>query len=167
MKKDEPFGAPVALAWRNIVRRSSIDLRLGHFFLRCFSTVVRPYPTQPFSAHAPQRAFETVRTGDFILITPGETIVVTTLEYLRIPADVVGVLTPRRAWSRVGLTLASQTIHPGFQGNRALLLSNVSAKPIALYPLARIAKIWLSSLHRLVDCAGAPVCGRSALPSTR
>jgi len=80
--------------------------------------------------------------GHSFLLHPGSLLLVPTLEWVKIPADLQGVVTARSSWAREGLNIATATIiNPGYQGIVTLELANFGEIPIKLYPGLRIAQI--------------------------
>jgi dCTP deaminase len=76
------------------------------------------------------------------LLHPGSLALVPTLEWLRLPPDVLGTVTARSTWAREGLSIATATlIEPRYEGIATLELANLGQIPIALYPGLRIAQI--------------------------
>jgi dCTP deaminase len=76
------------------------------------------------------------------LLHPGALALVPTLEWLRLPGDVLGTVTARSTWAREGLSIATATlIEPRYHGIITLELSNLGQIPIALYPGLKLAQI--------------------------
>jgi dCTP deaminase len=76
------------------------------------------------------------------LLHPGSLALVPTLEWVKLPADILGTVTARSTWAREGLSIATATlIEPQYQGIVTLELANLGQIPIALYPGLRIAQI--------------------------
>lgn len=81
------------------------------------------------------------------LLHPGSLALVPTLEWIKLPADIIGTVTARSTWAREGLSIATATlIEPNYEGIATLELANLGEIPIALYPGLRIAQIALSSV---------------------
>lgn len=77
-----------------------------------------------------------------LLLHPGMLALVPTLEWIKLPKSVKGVVTARSSWAREGLNIATANfIGPGYNGIITLELSNLGAIPITLYPGMRIAQI--------------------------
>lgn len=77
-----------------------------------------------------------------LIIHPGELTLVPTLEWVELPANLVGTVTARSSWAREGLSIATATlIGPGYRGIITLELANLGHIPIQLYPGLRIAQI--------------------------
>jgi dCTP deaminase len=76
------------------------------------------------------------------LLHPGTLALVPTLEWVRLPFDLQGVVTARSSWAREGLSIATATIvNPGYTGIVTLELANLGEVPIRLYPGLRLAQI--------------------------
>jgi dCTP deaminase len=82
------------------------------------------------------------------LLHPGSLALVPTLEWLKLPKDLIGVVTARSTWAREGLNIATATlIEPNYVGITTLELANHGEIPIALYPGLRIAQIAFSKVE--------------------
>jgi dCTP deaminase len=76
------------------------------------------------------------------LLHPGSLALVPTLEWIRLPKDIIGTVTARSTWAREGLSIATATlIEPNYEGIVTLELANLGQIPITLYPGLRIAQI--------------------------
>lgn len=76
------------------------------------------------------------------LLHPGTLALVPTLEWVKIPQDLQGIVTARSSWAREGLNIATATIvNPGYCGIITLELANFGEIPITLYPGLRLAQI--------------------------
>jgi dCTP deaminase len=143
---------------------SSIDLRLGNVFLmvraRGLSDVdpVRfANPDSTSGDHALQQAKRQKHEryeapfGEKFLLHPGMLALVPTLEWVKLPANLQGMVTARSSWAREGLSIATASlIHPGYKGVITLELANLGQIPLSLYPGLRIAQI---AFYRLTEDA--------------
>ncbi|MEC4720587.1 dCTP deaminase [Noviherbaspirillum sp. CPCC 100848] len=76
------------------------------------------------------------------LLHPGTLALVPTLEWVKIPYDLQGVVTARSSWAREGLSIATATIvNPGYTGIVTLELANLGDVPMRIYPGLRLAQI--------------------------
>lgn len=76
------------------------------------------------------------------LLHPGALALVPTLEWVKLPQTLQGVVTARSSWAREGLNIATATIvNPGYAGIVTLELANFGEIPIRLYPGLRLAQI--------------------------
>jgi dCTP deaminase len=141
---------------------SSIDLRLGNVFLMARArglSVVDParfaHSDGDSSDHALEQArrqkherFEAPFEQKFLL-HPGMLALVPTLEWIKLPPNLQGVVTARSSWAREGLSIATASlIHPGYKGVITLELANLGQIPLALYPGLRIAQIAFHTMDR-------------------
>jgi dCTP deaminase len=97
---------------------------------------------------------EVPETEPFIL-HPGEFVLGSTLERVRLPDDLVARLEGKSSLGRLGLLIHSTAgyVDPGWDGYLTLELSNVANLPITIYPGMKIGQI---SFFRLTTKADAP-----------
>ncbi len=135
------------------VQPSSIDLRVDRYF-RVFENHRYPYidPKEPQTELTTE--VEAEDKQPFIL-HPGEFVLGSTLEVLRLDNDIVARLEGKSSLGRLGLLIHSTAgfVDPGFEGHLTLELSNVANLPIAIYPGMRIGQI---SFYQLSTPADAP-----------
>jgi dCTP deaminase len=134
---------------------ASVDLRLGTWFL---AMKARRHPVLDIydqTADAPTVAdlankYYVPFSGKFVL-HPRSFVLAVTLEWLRIPQSLAGMVTGKSSWGRRGLIIENAPgIQPGFTGCLTLELSNVGEVPVALRPGTEICQMFL---HRLDDRA--------------
>jgi len=143
---------------------SSIDLRLGNVFLMVRArglSHVDPNKFSKSSAPGDDHAWELARKQKHerheipfergFLLHPGMLALVPTLEWVKLPSDLQGIVTARSSWAREGLSIATATlINPGYKGVITFELANLGEIPIRLYPGLRIAQI---AFHQLSEAA--------------
>ena len=136
-----------------LVQPSSIDVRLDRFF-RVFNnsrythidpaeqqddltTLIEPDGDNPFVLH------------------PGEFVLGSTLERIRLPDDLVARLEGKSSLGSLGLLIHSTAgfIDPGWDGHVTLELSNVANLPITIYPEMKIGQI---SFMQMTEPAATP-----------
>lgn len=85
-----------------------------------------------------------VPLGKKLFLHPQQLVLGSTLEYIRLPPDLVAEVVGRSSWGRLGLILSAATlIHPDFAGVITLELANQADVPIPLVPGVRIAQLVL------------------------
>ncbi len=125
----------------SLVQPSSVDVRVDRGF-RVFENHRYPH----IDPREPQDDLTklVVADGDepFIL-HPGEFVLGSTLERVRLGTDVVARLEGKSSLGRLGLLIHSTAgfVDPGFDGHITLELSNVANLPIAIHPGMRIGQI--------------------------
>ena len=86
-------------------------------------------------------------------LNPGEFVLVSTLESITLPDDIVGRLEGKSSLGRIGLLIHSTAgyVDPGWQGHLTIELSNVAKLPITLYYKMKIGQISFLRLTSPVD----------------
>ena len=123
------------------VQPSSVDLRVGDGF-RVF--VNHKYSEiDPRSPQSDLTQLVEVGGEDPFMLHPGEFVLGSTMEGVKLGDDVVARLEGKSSLGRLGLLIHSTAgfIDPGFEGHITLELSNVATLPIAIYPGMKIGQI--------------------------
>ncbi|KKM60622.1 hypothetical protein LCGC14_1540000 [marine sediment metagenome] len=127
------------------INNGVIDLRLGTEFILTRKTKFANLDIYEKSLEANIKKYQekiTINITNFLILHPNQFILGSTLEYVKLPNDIIGYLTGRSSWGRLGLVIATATIvNPGFAGVITLELTNVGEVPISLYPGLRIAQL--------------------------
>jgi dCTP deaminase len=137
------------------IQPASVDLRLGDEFLVYRAARVACLdPRDPDTIPAAMDRVHVPPDQSFVL-HPGEFGLGTTVERVRIPADLVGVVDGRSSIGRLAVVVHATAgfIDPGFEGQITLELSNIGCIPVKLYPGMRIAQL---RLHALTSPAERP-----------
>lgn len=143
----------------NQVGPGSIDLRLGTEFLeftRGNQTVVDPMtpPDEGYDRQVIRQRRTYVPLGDGFILHPGQFVLGSTLEFVGLPADLVGQVLSRSSWGRLGLLVATAvSVQPGFRGVLTLELVNTGGIPIRLTPGLRVAQLQVWSSDNATDGA--------------
>ena len=135
------------------VQPSSIDLHVDRRF-RTFHNA--RYPYIDVKSEMPDLT-ELVEVEDKVpfILHPGEFVLGSTLERVRLPDDLVARLEGKSSLGRLGLLIHSTAgyVDPGWDGYLTLELSNVANLPITIYPGMKIGQI---SFFRLTSPADVP-----------
>ncbi len=120
-----------------IVRENGIDLRIGGQIAR-----LRRTDRVLDTANPPEdlSEFYVVEEGESFIIYPGERVLLTTLEYLKLPEDIMAFVELRSSFARTGLTMPPTIIDAGFEGNVTLEIHG-SSFPVKVYRGQRFAHI--------------------------
>lgn len=143
----------------SFVQPSSYDVRVGASF-RVFHNARHPF----IDVREPQEDLTelvTVPDGDRFILHPGEFVLGTTLERVKLPDDLVSRLEGKSSLGRLGLLIHSTAgfIDCGFTGRVTLELSNVANLPIAIYPGMKIGQM---SFHTMTTPAEFPYGSKEA-----
>jgi dCTP deaminase len=123
------------------VQPSSVDLHVDRFF-RTFHNARHPYIDVKKPMDDLTELVEVAPDEAFIL-HPGEFVLGSTGELVRLPHDLVARLEGKSSLGRLGLLIHSTAgyVDPGFEGHLTLELSNVANLPITIYPGMKIGQI--------------------------
>jgi len=137
----------------SFVQPSSVDLRVGNGF-RIFVN----HRYSEIDPRAPQEDLTQlveVAEGEPFMLHPGEFVLGSTLERVKLGDDIVARLEGKSSLGRLGLLIHSTAgfVDPGFEGHITLELSNVATLPIAIYPGMKIGQI---SFYRMTTPAEFP-----------
>ena len=124
-----------------LLQPSSIDVRLDRFF-RLFDNHKYPY-IDPREQQDELTRFVEVASDEAFILHPGEFVLGSTYEYVRLPNDIAARLEGKSSLGRLGLLTHSTAgfVDPGFQGHVTLELSNVATLPIKLWPGMKIGQL--------------------------
>lgn len=120
---------------------SSLDLRLGPELLLFDSHAMRVIDLSDKTPPRMRRVQIDEKEG--FVLHPGEFILGTTVEAVRIPVDLVGRLEGRSSLGRLGLVIHATAgfIDPGFEGQITLEIQNIGNQPLLLRPYQRICQL--------------------------
>src|SRR3954451_11595647 len=123
------------------IQPSSVDLHIDRFF-----RVFRNHSMRVIDVKEDQEDLtELVEIGEeeAFILHPGEFVLGSTSERVRIPDDLVARLEGKSSLGRLGLLIHSTAgfVDAGWDGHLTLELSNVPNLPITLYPAMKIGQI--------------------------
>lgn len=143
------------------IQPASVDLHLDKQIL-VFRNTNRPYVDvrQPMDGLTDMME---IGEDDPFILRPGEFLLISTLEDIGVPDDIVGRLEGKSSLARIGLLVHSTAgyVDPGWKGKLTMQMTNVARLPVTLYAGMRIAQI---SFLRLTTPADRPY-GSSGLGS--
>lgn len=132
---------------------SSIDLRLGHTFkIYKRSQIAVIDPRNPASINGMVETIH-IPDGDFFMLHPQQFVLGATMEYIKVPNDLVARCEWRSSLGRLGIIIHSTAgfIDPGFEGNITLEITNINEVPVKLYPGMRFGQFAFETIHGIVD----------------
>src|SRR5436189_5284917 len=144
-----------------LLQPSSVDVRVDRYF-RVFHNNRYPFIDVREEQEDLTELVEVDGDTPFVL-HPGEFVLGSTLERIRLPDDLVARLEGKSSLGRLGLLIHSTAgfIDPGWDGPVTLELSNVANLPITIYPSMKIGQI---SFMQMTEPATTPY-GASAIGS--
>jgi dCTP deaminase len=137
----------------SLLQPSSVDVRVDRYF-RVFRNHEYPYINVKEAQEDLTELVEIEGDTPFIL-HPGEFVLGSTLERVRLPDDLVARLEGKSSLGRLGLLIHSTAgfIDPGWDGHVTLELSNVANLPITIYHRMKIGQL---SFVQLSEPAESP-----------
>jgi dCTP deaminase len=136
-----------------LLQPSSVDVRVDRLF-RVFHNNRYPYIDVKVE-QAELTELVVVEDDQPFVLHPGEFVLGSTLERIRLPDDLVARLEGKSSLGRLGLLIHSTAgyIDPGWDGHVTLELSNVANLPITIYPGMKIGQV---SFVQMTEAAAAP-----------
>ena len=136
----------------------AVDLRLGYTFLtpKVWRLTEKGRETVSIDHFAKERPqyFDTLELekGQYFDLLPGEYILVSTLESIKVPANLMAVLYPRSSVNRKGLSVdLTGIIDSGYEGQLAVpVRNNTQAQIVRLYPGERFCQVVFDQLDEEV-----------------
>jgi len=113
------------------------DIRVGnHFkvFTNVHNTVVDPKRFDP-------RSFVDIITEDFIVVPPNSFALAQTVEYFRIPRNVLTICVGKSTYARCGIIVNVTPFEPEWEGFVTLEISNTTPLPARVYANEGIAQV--------------------------
>ena len=149
-EEDSPTTITIRPYDRRLIQPASIDFRLGELFRWGWSEVI---DTLDAKTLAPSMS-EWVALGQPFTINPGQCVLATTLEYIKVPDNMVATVCGKSGLARIFLSVHATAGHvdPGFEGYVTLELVNSNSVPIILYPGQRIGQFKFEMLDSKADC---------------
>ena len=137
----------------------SLDLRLGRefrVFERARTAFIDPRETIAWDSFT---RLVTVKDDEQFIMHPQELVLASTIEYLKLPANILGRLEGRSSLGRLGIIVhgTAPLFFPGFEGCAVMELGNIGPMPVALYPGMRICAF---TFERLSSPSSRPYKGK-------
>lgn len=132
------------------IQQHSVDLRLGFTFLipkawefNDHGRVAVMIDHLDLNHRNERHTLLELEEGQVFDILPGEYVAVSTLEKIRLPSNIMGVLYPRSSVNRRGLSIdLTGIVDAGFEGNLLIpVRNNTQSQVIRLYPGERFCQI--------------------------
>ena len=124
----------------------SLDMRLGTYFL------LPPVPPEPFfypSSVSHRTAYLRLHVplGSYLVVPAHQTVLGSTLEFIKLPYDVSGEILTKSSVARTFVVIETAPwIHPNYRGCLTLEIANVSNTPLLLYPGRLVGQLVLMNV---------------------
>ncbi|WP_291999758.1 dCTP deaminase [Caldivirga sp.] len=126
----------------DVVRENGLDLRVGNeYAIYAFENQV----IDPCELESTRHLFSIVEAKDGrIIIPPRSFALLTTMEYVKFPRDIIGFCNLRSTLARYGLGVPPTIIDTGFEGNITIEVINNSGNYVVLRPGMRFLHVVLA-----------------------
>lgn len=133
----------------NSIRENGVDLRLGNEFCLLRSTSLVLDTAKQLD---PVLYYDCVKVpvGEGFIIPAGRRVLATTLEYVKFPDDVIGLVNLRSTWARTGIYIPPTIIDAGFEGEVTIEIVG-SEFPVKVYPGQRFLHLVLAMTSESVE----------------
>lgn len=130
----------------SIVRENGVDLRIGRMVARMKKT------DEPLDTRSTEKIeeFYTLEEGEDFIIWPHEHVLLHTLEYIKLPVDLMGFVNLRSSYARVGLAIPPTIIDANFEGELTIELVGGDF-PVKLYSGDRFLHVVFAKLSSAVE----------------
>ena len=71
--------------------------------------------------------------GDHVIIKPKSFVIARTVEYFRIPRDIITICTGKSTYSRIGIMINMTPFEPEWEGHATFAISNITNAPAKVY----------------------------------
>lgn len=125
------------------IQPASVDVRLGDTFC-----IVEDSPNGKITLEN-EILYRTIKTDTYILL-PGQFVLATTMEYLKLPDDLTAFVEGRSSLGRMGLFIQNAGwVDPGFKGEITLELFNANRCAIELKAGRRVGQLVFAKLDEV------------------
>ena len=126
---------------KDCIQPSSVDLHVDRYFRLFRNHSMRVIDVKEDLEDLTELV--EVPEGQALILHPGEFVLGSTLERVKLPADLVARLEGKSSLGRLGLLIHSTAgfVDAGWDGHLTLELSNVANLPITVYPDMKIGQI--------------------------
>lgn len=113
------------------------DMRLGNMF-----RVLKPESGLEIDPkNIKPGLFQTIRADDFIVLPPHGLVLAQTMEYFKIPREILTICFGKSTYARCGVLVNVTPFEPEWEGNATIAISNMTSLPVKLYAGEGIAQL--------------------------
>ena len=129
------------------IHSSSYDVTVDKYILKFKK---KEKPISFIDAQELNDMYEEINISEGYTIEPGETVLVVLEDIFNMPNNICGSIRGRTSLNRLGLTIATQHLHPGFKGKLNLAVTNNSINSYIITPKIQIAQVVFEKLDKKV-----------------
>jgi dCTP deaminase len=140
---------------QKLVKGNGLDLRIGNTIARLISSHSE-YRVFDSKKEDLNKWYQIEEVDESFIIHPNEHILCHTLEYLKLPNDIIGFCEIRSTFARMSLSIPPTVVDAGFEGQLTIELIGGNF-PIKLYYGEKIIHI---IFHKLLTPSSSPYSGK-------
>jgi len=129
----------------NSVRENGLDLRLADEIAVKNTALEKGFIIDPYDAESVKKEYVITKKLPELVIAPRTQVLLSTLEHLELPDNLMGFVELRSTWARHGLSMPPTIIDAGFKGTITLEVINHGDYGLRLLPKTRFAHIIFST----------------------
>ncbi|MBS7640422.1 MAG: dCTP deaminase [Candidatus Bathyarchaeia archaeon] len=126
---------------------------IGHNLIKKYIQS-RKLVIEPFSDEIVREAGLDLRIAEDTTMEGGEVKLIWTLEYIRMPVDLIGFCNLRSTWARAGLIISPTIVDPGFEGQLVIEVYNPTRHPIKIAGGERFLHLILAKCEGAIPYRG-------------
>lgn len=104
--------------------------------------------------------FEKVTVDDYIIVPPNSIVLGKTIEYFRIPRDIVTIAFGKSTYARCGILVNVTPFEPEWEGFVTLSIANTTALPVKVYANEGIAQVLFLGASEICEVSYADRKGK-------
>jgi dCTP deaminase len=124
-----------------IIRENGVDLRLADEIAYHNPMLGEDFIVDPSSRKDIEKEYIIEKGKKEFIVEPKQQVLLSTVEYLEMPDNLIGFVELRSTWARHGLLMPPTIIDAGFKGTITLEVFNGSSSKLKLKPKVRFAHI--------------------------
>ncbi len=137
---------------REIIRENGIDLRLADEIAYHNEKLGEDFVLDPSNEEHVKGIYTVEKRKKILLLKPRSQVLLSTVEYVELPDNVVGFVELRSTWARHGLLMPPTIIDAGFRGTVTLEVFNTAPYTIGIKPKMRFAHvIFAATMNKVKD----------------
>ena len=125
------------------------DMRIGNIFKVLTDNVTKEVDPKNVNAGL----YKTVRADDYLLIAPHSLVLGQTVEYFKIPRDIMTICYGKSTYARCGIFVNVTPFEPEWEGFATVAINNLSPNPVKIYAGEGIAQLIFLQAHPKDVCA--------------
>ena len=132
------------------IRENGLDLRLSNQIAVKNTKMSKNFVLDPYDEKSLKKEYKVMKSASEFALPGMAQVLISTLEYLELPDNLMGFIELRSTWCRHGLSMPPSIIDAGFKGNITREIINHSPYAIKLKPKTRFAHIiFATTLNRV------------------